>query len=66
METTSDLLREMVEDRIEYRRELKPYRATILYDWPESAEHLEWALTAPVQEIANWARDIMRYDDEKY
>ena len=37
---------------------LEPYRTTILYDWPEGNEHLDWVASAPVDEILDWAQTI--------
>lgn len=30
----------------------------IYADWPNAAEHEEWWLTAPVQEIADWIASL--------
>ena len=64
-------LYEQVVARIDDTPDLEPYRDEILYDWPEGDEHLNWALTAPAEEIIDWARTIAYdeaaavYDDEE-
>ena len=50
--------RQDAESRIDQTPELEPYRDTILYDWPEGDEHWQWACTAPVAEIVNWAETV--------
>lgn len=44
--------------RIDETSELQPYERAIMYEWPEGDEHYEWAATAPVDEIIEWAKMI--------
>ena len=44
------------EQRINDTPELEPYRELLLTDWPEGDEHLEWVVSAPVEELLSWAR----------
>jgi len=56
--------RTMVEVRIANEPELQPYRWTILYDWTEGDEHWQWAATAPVAEIVDWAETVEQAADK--
>jgi hypothetical protein len=49
---------ERIERRIEQHPELEPYRAALVYDWPNWNEHVEWATTARVAEIIDWAQTV--------
>ena len=43
--------------RIDATPELEPYRnAILIYDWYEGTAHHEWAATASVGEIIDWAK----------
>ena len=44
--------------RIDATPELEPYRNLLTYDWAEAEEHYNWACTATVEEIANWAQVV--------
>ena len=44
--------------RIHDNEELEPHLDKLLYNWTGANEDLEWALTAPVTEIVNWAKAI--------
>lgn len=46
--------------RVESTPELAAHADTILYDWPEGAEHWEWVCTAPVADIVDWAACVER------
>lgn len=37
---------------------LTPHADTILYDWPEGAEHWRWVVSASAAEIVDWAKVI--------
>jgi hypothetical protein len=50
--------------RAEAEPELEAHRETILYDWPEGAEHWEWVCTAPVAEIVGWAEVVGEAPEE--
>lgn len=52
--------REDAKARVDATPELAKHRATILYDWPEGAEHWEWVCTAPVAEIVDWSEAVER------
>ena len=42
--------------RINQTPELEPYRDTLLYDWNDGDEHLDWVASAPVDELVSWAK----------
>jgi hypothetical protein len=53
----SELYRK-AKERVDSTPELEPYRADILYDWPEGEEHWQWVVNADVQEIVTWAEQF--------
>ena len=54
-EAKMDPLERTARNRVDSTEALKPFEATIFYDWPNWDEHLEWIATAPVAEIVDWA-----------
>ena len=52
--------REDARARVDATPELWAHRETVLYDWPEGAEHWEWVCTAPVAEIVGWSEAVER------
>jgi len=71
LERNRDARRAALWHRIDAIPELTKHKATILYEWTEADEHLDWALSASVGEIVDWARRIeesggpdgQQYDD---
>lgn len=53
---------ERAETRARHSPTLKAHIDIILYDWNESDEHYRWCATAPVSEVAAWAKAIA-YDE---
>lgn len=49
---------ETVRIRIANTPELKEHADTILYDWPNWDEHIEWVASASVAEIVDWAETV--------
>jgi len=57
-------LLKLATDRVENDETLAPYRDLLVnYDWQEGGEHLTWVLTAPSQELIDWAEGVR--DDER-
>lgn len=46
--------------RVNNTPELAQHEATILYDWPNWDEHMEWIATAHVREIVDWAEAVSK------
>ena len=53
-------LRERAERRVSRSPKLSQYNDVIFYDWPNRKEHLEWVVSAPVDEIISWAKSFER------
>ena len=53
-------LRERAERRVSRSPKLSQYNDVIFYDWPNMKEHLEWVVSAPVDEIISWAKSFER------
>lgn len=51
-------LREQAQRRVNSDPKLSVHEDTIMYDWKESDEHWEWIITAPVDEIVDWAETV--------
>ena len=51
-------LYDAVRARVRASKELAPLEDTILYDWPEGDQHLQWVLTAPDEEVLDWAQTV--------
>ena len=45
-------------ERVDNTPELRQYREIILDDWNEANEHLTCVITAPVEDIVDWADEI--------
>jgi hypothetical protein len=45
--------------RIDAEPALEPYRAVILYDWPEGEAHYTWAATCELAELLSWAGAVV-------
>lgn len=52
------LLEDAMRDRIWLCDKLRRHEEIILYEWPNWDEHVEWVISAPVDEIAEWAESI--------
>jgi hypothetical protein len=51
-------LRQRAEKRVDASPELLPYKAIIMYDWPEDDTHWRWIINKPVDEIIDWAKTV--------
>lgn len=49
--------------RVDSEPSLSPYEDIIFADWPEGNDHLEWVITADVDEIESWAKQIREDSD---
>lgn len=49
-------LREQAERRVDASPKLTKYKAFIMADWNEGAEHWRWVIRASVSEIVDWAK----------
>lgn len=49
--------------RVDSEPLLSPYEDIIFADWTEGNDHLEWVITAEVDEIEGWAKQIRKDSD---
>jgi len=57
-----DGLIEIAQDRVDNTPELKKYEDIIMSDWAEGAEHWAWVCTTTVDEIVEWASEMIETD----
>ena len=49
---------EQAQGRVDREPKLKAHESAIMYDWAENDEHWAWVMTAPVEEIVDWAEAV--------
>ena len=62
-EDSMSTMENLARARVAETAELAPFAHIIFTDWPNWDEHLEWVVSAPTEEILDWAETVARDRD---
>jgi len=58
MKKRLNAIEQQARQRVEGTPRLKVHEEIILADWPNWDEHMMWVVTAPIEQIVDWAEEI--------